>query len=255
MSTTDPLAFVRAQTLAPAGEGYATTKALNTFEAGEDEASAFLNSRNIVSFVSGVAGQARRDVLNATLFAQLAADNDHPRMKQPEEWLNRYRDVLNRIGWNLEAGESRNYSSEVNEFDMNKALLKIMGGALLGPVSQLAIITATLEALKELGEGSDDIKVFERRLQQLDTMSFQLGLASEENEAVSLTLSTFSVKTTEGTRRILFFKGGKDEVKLSYHLIQGTLNDEIYGEVRQGIVEMLGDRAKKSLLGIKLAKV
>lgn len=255
MPNHDPIAFVRSQKLAPGGEAYAHNHHFNAFEAGEDEASAFMNSRNIVSFVSGVAGQARRDVLNATLFAQLAADNDFPRMEQPEHWLNRYRDVLNNVGWNLEAGESREYTSEVNEFDMNKALLKIMGSALLGPVSQLAIITATLDALRELGEDGSDIKVFERRLQELDTTSFQLGLASEENEAVSLTLSTFTVKTTQGSRKILFFKGGKDEVSLKYNLIQGTLNDEIYGELRQDIVEMLGDRAKKSIKGIKLASV
>ncbi len=253
MSTQDPVAFVRSQKLAAGGEGYALNRQFNAFEAGEDEASAFMNSRNIVSFVSGVAGQARRDVLNATLFAQLAADHDFPRMEQPEQWLNRYRDVLNNIGWNLEAGEQREFTSAVNEFDMNKALLKIMGSALLGPVSQLAIITATLDALKELGEESSDIKVFERRLQELDTTSFQLGLASEENEAVSLTLSTFTVKTTQGSRKILFFKGGKDEVSLKYNLIQGTLNDEVYGEVRQDIIEMLGNRAKKSIKGIKLA--
>ena len=253
MSNHDPVAFVRAQKLAQAGEAYSFNRHFNAFEAGDDEASAFMNSRNIVSFVSGVAGQARRDVLNATLFAQLAADHDFPRMEQPEQWLNRYRDVLNNVGWNLEAGESREYTSTVNEFDMNKALLKIMGSALLGPVSQLAIITATLDALKELGEEANDIKVFERRLQELDTTSFQLGLASEENEAVSLTLSTFTVETVQGTRKILFFRGGRDEVKLSYHLIQGTLNDEIYGEVRQDIVEMLGDRARNSVTGIKLA--
>lgn len=255
MLTNDPLAFVRAQTLAPAGESYADRSSFTSLESSDDDASAYLNSRNIVSFVSGVAGQARRDVLNATLFAQLAADGEFPRMKEPKAWLNRYTDILNQIGWNLEAGERREYVSGVSEFDMNKALLKIMGGALLGPASQLAVITATLDALKDLGEGAEDIKVFERRLQELDTNSFQLGLASEEKEAVSLTLSTFMVKTRQGSRKILFFKGGKDEVTLSYHLVQATLNDEIYGEVRQEIVGMLGDRAKKSLRGIKLPQV
>lgn len=255
MLNNDPLAFVRAQTLAPVTEGYSAKSSFTSLESGDDDASAFLNSRNIVSFVSGVAGQARRDVLNATLFAQLAADGEFPRMEEPEKWMERYSNILNQVGWNLESGEQRDYTSEVNEFDMNKALLKIMGGALLGPASQLAIITSTLDALKDLGEGADDIKVFERRLQELDTTSFQLGLASEENEAVSLTLSTFMVKTTQGSRKILFFKGGKDEVKLSYRLVQGTLNDEVYGEVRQEIVSMLGERAKKSLSGIQLPPV
>jgi hypothetical protein len=253
MPNNDKGAFVRAQKLAPVAEGYASDLRISKFEGGTDETSAHINSRSIVSFVSGVAGQARRDVLNATLFAQLAADHEFPRMEQPKAWLTRYTDILNQIGWNLEAGERREYASEVNEFDMNKALLKIMGGALLGPVSQLVIITATLDALKDLGEGAEDIKVFERRLQELDTNSFQLGLASEENEAVSLTLSIFMVKTTQGSRKILFFTGGKDEVALSYYLVQGTLNEEVYGEVRQDVVAMLGDRAKKSLRNIKLA--
>lgn len=255
MSQTDPRAYVRAQKLAPVNEAYLRSRSLGTFESADDEASAHLNNRSIVSFVSGVAGQARRDTLNATLFAQLAADYDFPRMKDPKGWLNRYTEVLNEIGWNMQGGQERVYSSELNEFDMNKAMLKIMGGALLGPGGQIAVITATLDALKELGENADDIKVFERKLEQLDTTSFQLGLANETDGAVALTISTFEVKTREGSRRILFFRGGKDEIELKYRYTQGTLNEDVYGRVRTDIVQMLGDGAVKAVRGIKLAKL
>lgn len=225
------------------------------FEAGEDEPSSFINSRSLVSFASEVRGQNRKDLLNSTLFAQLAADYDFPGMADPMAWFKRYTGLLSEIGYNLQGGEERIYSSGVHDFDMNKALLKIMGVALGGPVTQLALITSTLDALKELGKDADDIKIFERRVQALQTNSFQIGSATEVNEAVALTLSTFRLNTYDGTRRILFFKAGKDTVELTYSVTTATLNEDVYGRVRNDIVEQLGDAAAKSIRGIKLAAV
>jgi hypothetical protein len=65
-------------------------------------------------------------------------------------------------------------------------------------------------------------------------------------------MSTFKLDTVKGSRKILFFKGSKDEVTLSYRFIKGTFNPDVYGQVRQAIVQKLGVLAQESILDIDL---
>ena len=88
-------------------------------------------------------------------------------------------------------------------FEMEAAVLSILGTALSG--NQLAIIKKTLEALKNLSDGDGKFKLFEKNSHSSNKGSFQIGLASEENDQVALTFAGFQLNTQTDIKQIVFF--------------------------------------------------
>src|SRR3712207_4682897 len=60
----------------------------------EQTEQAFFNDKSLVSFVSEVSGQNRKDVLNSTLLAQLAANKEVPDPDKILDWYQKFVDVL-----------------------------------------------------------------------------------------------------------------------------------------------------------------
>ena len=53
----------------------------------------------MVTFVDGLSGQQKEDVLNSTLLAQLTANRKHDRERDTGAWYDAYRGVLEQVGW------------------------------------------------------------------------------------------------------------------------------------------------------------
>ena len=69
----------------------------------DDKPAAFVDGGSTVSFISGIPVLRQKDVLNATLLAQLAANKKYDREKETEQWYGFYRDVLENIGWVIQS--------------------------------------------------------------------------------------------------------------------------------------------------------
>jgi len=205
----------------------------------EGESQSFLSDKSIVSFVSQVSGQNRKDILNSTLLAQLAANKKSPIEADLTGWYTRNIEVLRNIGWVVENAEVNKYEVKENVFEVENVIIDILSASF--GAGYIAIIKKTLDSLKTMSASNDGkIKVFEKNTQSMSKGCFQIALADETNDALTMRLGTFLLTSTNQITKILFVKIKKDETKLQYASSQATVDAEIYSSVaRQAVLNKL----------------
>jgi hypothetical protein len=198
-----------------------------------------MNFKSLNSFTSGVSTQHREDILNSLLLAQRVATRAFPNDEQVMDWYEKYFNVLENIGWVIENKEFATFSSRSDLLEIESAILDILGAALTG--NQLAVLSATIKAFKSLGENDKRFHAFEKNTHSLLKGSFQLGVATEENGALSLSAGSFILKTYKNITKIFFFKTDRDSAELIYSNTKATLHEGVYSQAREMIRERLGD--------------
>jgi len=188
----------------------ALQRAVESEEEGNNQA--FVNDKSLISFVSNVNGQNRQDILNSTLLAQLAANKKYPNEDQMLNWYDTYIEVLQKTGWNIENKQISNFSSTDSVFEMENVIIDILATALGG--TMINVIKETLKAFKGLSESDGKIIAFEKNTHSLSKGSFQMGIADETNDAVTINMGFFYLSTENQINRILFFKSARDKTNL-----------------------------------------
>jgi hypothetical protein len=197
--------------------------------------------RSLISFVSEVSVDNRADVLESTLLAQLGAKNKIPDETDVIGWYEAYIDILSKLGWTVEGGEVQHFSANANVVELQSVIIDILMNAFGAGFIQ--IIKKALDAVKSLADSSGKIEAFEKNTHSESTGSFQIGVATEENGAVSINLGTFLITTSNKIKNILFIKFSKDETDLQYASGKLTLDQNIYGEIRKLVQQKLSSRA------------
>lgn len=242
MPTKDPISYVSdLEVKYPEGR-FETFRSRSPEEAElvkEGTEQAFLADKSLVSFISEVNGQNRKDVLNSTLLAQMAANKKFPNEADILEWYKAFIDVLSKIGWNIEASEISTFESEKAVFELEAAIIDILSGAFGG--GYMKVIAKTLESIKNMSNEDQKIIAFEKNTHSLTKGCFQIALAVEQNEVVSIQLGTFLLTSSKKIKQILFFKSKKDKTKLQYSSRRGTLNSEVYEQIRGAVLKKIGD--------------
>ncbi len=242
MPTKDPISYVSdLQVKYPEGrfETYRSRSPEDDKLIKEGSEQAFLADKSLVSFISEVNGQNRKDVLNSTLLAQMAANKKFPNEEDILEWYQAFIDVLSKIGWNIESSEISTFESSKTVFEIEDAIIDILSGAFGG--GYIKVIAKTLESIKNMSDEDHKIIAFEKNTHSLTKGCFQIALAVEENEVVSMQLGTFLLTSTKKIKQILFFTSKKDKTKLQYSSRLGTLNAEVYEQIRSAVLKKLGD--------------
>lgn len=193
----------------------------------------FFNAKSLVSFASGVSAKNKQDVLNSTLFAQLAANKQFPEETQIIDWYKYFMTVMGNIGWIVEANEISEFNSSKDLVEIENVIIDILTTALGG--NYVNIITKTLAAIKTLKAGDTTINAFEKNSHSTTKGAFQVGLAVDEGELAALTLGTFLITSSTQIKSILFFKSTKDKIHIEYCSRKATLNPEVYSHIRETI--------------------
>lgn len=252
METNDPIQYIKQLELLDMREVLPLSKDLTSTstEMKEGIEQSFINAKSLVSFVSEVSNQHRDDLLNSVLLAQLAANKRYPDSDQSLEWYTAFVEVLNNTGWVIEQAEFSRFESSKNVFEIENVLIDILITAFGGTF--INVITKTLSAIKSLSDEDHKVKVFERNTHSLSKGAFQIGIAYEENGAVALQIGTFLLTSSGEIKRILFFKTSKDKTTLDYCSRKGTLNDAIYSQIRQSVIDKLGDKTTNYIAEIEI---
>lgn len=229
---------------------YPSTRAVGRDLVVEGEEQSFLNDKSLVSFVSAVSEQRRKDVLNSVLLAQMAANKQFPNEDQILDWYKQFVLVLNKLGWAIEAADFSTFKSSGNVFEAESAIIDILTTAFGGNLP--AVIAKTLSAIKSLADNTGKITAFDKNTHSQTKGAFQIGLAKEENGTVSLQLGTFTLTSSNEIKKILFFKSTKDSTELKYCSRQGTLDEEVYATARQAIVDKLGGKINEFVVEIDI---
>lgn len=239
MQPHDPIKYVRELKFQDFTDAFPTERGSGV-QLTEGVEQSFLNAKSLVSFVSDINGQRRSDVLNSVLLAQLAANREFPDESQLIDWYKKFVNVLTNLGWVIEAAEFSSFESNGTVFEAENAITSILTAAFGG--SFMTVITKTLDAIKGLSDENGKITVFEKNTHSLSKGAFQIGLAKEENDTVTLQMGTFMLTSRNEIKKILFFKSTIDKTELNYCSRTGTLNEEIYAKIRTQVQDKLGGR-------------
>ncbi|KAI0326057.1 hypothetical protein GY45DRAFT_1437960 [Cubamyces sp. BRFM 1775] len=204
--------------------------------------SATVNGGATVSYVANLEGQMKADVINSTLLAQLAADKKYPGrpMNKMKEWYDSYRDVLAKVGWNLqhfhmtEMGNANSYGS------VDKLLLQVAASYLSG--NELALFTSMITALKD-SKNSNAVKLFDSKAGYFNDASFQVGVASNSGGNAIFKIGTYQYNSSDKITSVLFFTFGSSKVSFFAGNQTMVLNENVYAQVRTMVLKKLGDNA------------
>lgn len=230
----------------PSAKGIGEVADAEKFVEGKEQA--FLNDKSIFSFASEVTGQIREDVLNSTLLAQLAANKVFNTPDKLVEWQKKFGEVLNNLGWIVEASEFQTFDSKHNLVEVEQAIIDILTATFGSTI--IPLVKKTLQAIKGLAGTDGKIKAFESNTTSVTKGVFQLGVATQKDDTVALQLGSFIIESKNKITRILFVKIEKDSTKMDYNSQKVTLNQTNYAKVRQAINAKLGTRTEEFIAAI-----
>jgi hypothetical protein len=206
---------------------------------GKDQA--MIVDKSLISFVAGLSAENRADILESTLLAQLGANSKVPDQKDVIGWYKAYIEILTKVGWTMEGGEVQQFSAKANVVELQTVIIDILKAAF--GADFLQIVTRALDGIKTLADSNGKIEAFEKNTHSESNGSFQIGVATQEGDAVSMNLGTFLITSTSRISHILFIKFTKDETDLQYASGKLTLDQKIYENVRNLVQNKLSGRA------------
>ncbi len=183
----------------------AATEAGDVFDKAKSQAQVVGSA--VFSFAQGVTPEVREAISDSALLAQLVANKKVSAEQAPFEWFNAYRGVLENVGWTLQEGAWTDYSAQGTAVEVHEKIIEVMS-VVLGPSpAALAIIVATVNALKGMDSNSSWLTIFSREAQKAKIARFQIGLVDkEEGGDVFVSLLAYLIEAQNVITQVLFFK-------------------------------------------------
>lgn len=208
----------------------------------DTEKGGYVDDGSMVSFVAGLSATHKSDVLNSTLLAQLAANKQFDREEKTEAWYDFYRTVLENVGWVIQAFDFTRFETAGATFSVDEVVVKIL--AAIATQNDIAVVTETLEAMKALTAEDGRVVLFNQESHSLQKGNFQIGVCSESDGVVVMKIGTFYFSTTQQVTRLLWMQFSSSESGFYQGAQTVNLNEEVYAQVRQQVVDKLGDKAR-----------
>lgn len=160
----------------------------------------------VFSFAPSVEAAVREAVSDALLLAQLVANKQASTEADPLRWFAAYTQVLTSVGWTLAAGGWTDYSSQGTTADVHQEVLAILT-AVLGPVpTALAIVTASVKALKAMNPQSSWMRIFSRESQRARIARFQLGGVEQDGGTLRISMVACLIEASSTITQVLVFR-------------------------------------------------
>jgi hypothetical protein len=197
-----------------------------------------VDAGSVLSFVAGVSGQERKDVLYSVQLAQRAASGAFDRFTEVRSWYRKYTEVLENLGWVGEQLVFSQFDQQEGELRMDQAALKVITA--IATQNQLGVLKASVDALGSLAEDDHTIRLFDFHSSLESSGNFQLGSVQNANGALSMAVGAFYFHALDKRRRFLFFKWGYKRVHFWTAAQRMTLNAEFYAKRRDAVAAKLG---------------
>jgi hypothetical protein len=203
----------------------------------EKKTQALVVGSDIISFVQGVTPEQRKDILNSSLLAQLAAKRTAPAGGSVYQWYDKYFEVLTNIGWVLQQSGFATYTESSKDLEAHKAVLDI-AASLLGPqTAAFEIVKSTLTALERTAKDSPWITLFNRESQVANAARFQISLCeSGAGDQFLVSMMAFGLEARSQLTQVLFVKFRANEATLKHYSTKVSINSSILAGVRDEIV-------------------
>ena len=212
----------------------------------------FVDSGSFVVLSQHVEQQATKDVINSTLFAQLAASHDYDKNTQLVQWYKRYTEVMGIQGWDISDFDDSALVSVSTDLSVSEAIFDVLKTALTDP-SDKAMVNAAISALKQLEKEGPFISLFNHSAIGAHRANFQSSfVTTDPHGLVSMSLGYLVVGFTDLSTTILFLrvKEGESWIKSNSETIK--LDYDVFNQIRDQVIEKLGDNARSQVAGIDL---
>lgn len=199
----------------------------------------------VYSFAQGVTAEVREGISDSALLAQLVANKQVSADAQPLEWFAAYSKVLQNVGWTLQERGWTDYSAEGTAVEVNEKIIEVMTVALGPAPAAIAIVTATITALRAMSQNSPWITLFSRESQKARIARFQIGLVEKEVDGeVFVSLLACLIEAKNDITQVLFFKFRNAGASFKANSAKVSIN-------RQAIAE-LGPAIRKQVRAYQL---
>ncbi len=227
-----------------------TSKFSKTVVQESDENSAYVTAGGIVSFVAGLAMLQKQDVLNSTLLAQLAANKAFNRETQTVAWFNKYREVLENVGWVVGSFDFTRYQSSGSTFTVETVVMQLI--AAIATQNALLVTQASIAAIKAMSAGSKQFAIWDSTTHNSSNGNFQIApcVNSDGNVAMALGAFYFSSETVDS--QFLWFSYSSSRIDLYKGGQLVVLNEQIYALVRQQVINKLGNKATQYIADLEI---
>lgn len=215
----------------------------------DDTEGAAVDAGSLVSFVAGLTALHKSDVLNSTLLAQLAATKQYNRFTQTKLWYDKYIEVLANVGWVVPAFAYRDYSPSGDSLVVSDAVLDILAAIATG--NEMAILATSLNALKS-DTNDKQLVLFDSQSFPENVGTFQIFPVGEDDGQVVMVLSAMQFNSEKHVNKFLWFTWTKTTVRLVQSSQKAVLNEDVYGKVRQAVIDKLGGNAEKYIADIEI---
>jgi hypothetical protein len=217
----------------------------------DDTNSAQVNAGSLTSFTQNLSGQNKADVQNSTLFAQLAANKAIDRFVEPMAWYRKYTDVLGTIGWNQPAFAFDTYKSGGTTVKLDEAVLGILAAIATGV--EVAMVAETMKALGSLADDSKQMLIWDSQSNAGNNGNFQIfPVDALPNGDVVMILDGMQFNASHSETRFLWWTWQSNSIQIQRAANKFVLNESVYGQVRNAIIDKLGDRAKQLVADIDI---
>ena len=220
-------------------------------EFADNKEEGYVVAGSLVAFTENVDGQAKSDVLNGFLLAQLASDKKYEREVQTKQWYQMYSLVLGKIGFVLQSFEFVEYKESGGSFKMDAAVLEILEATVTG--NEFIIIKKTLDALRDLKDSDNRVQIFSAHSQGKVAGNFQCGPCTKaKNGDVTVNIGAFYYKSNAKHGNFLFFHWDSGSTEMYRGIQSAVLNDDVMSTVRGAILKKLGDNAVNFVLNLEI---
>lgn len=221
------------------------------FDTVKDQA--MIVGSDIVSFVKGVTPDRREDIVNSSLLAQLGAKKQVSDPTKIYDWYNAYFDVLMNIGWVVHDRGFATYSEQSKGFEAHEAILAVAASVLGPTATAMAVVKATLDALKSMSSDSPWMTLFNRESQSANTARFQVMLTEHgSDDQFLVSLMAFGLEAQKTLTQVLFFKFQSSEATLKHYSGKVTINSHVLSSVRDLIKDKIAGYTRDYLKALPI---
>jgi len=194
----------------------------------------------LLAFEAGVTPEVRKAVSNSALLAQLVANKKAKGETDPLVWFREYANVLQNLGWTVQDQGWTDYTTKGKAAEVHEKILEVAAAAIAGGPA-LAIITASVNALKGMQPGSSWLTIFNRESQKANLARFQVGLVSNDPAGdIFVSLVACLIQAESNITQVLFFKYREAQARFQANDMKVTVN-------RDSMTNLAGAISEKTL--------
>jgi hypothetical protein len=206
---------------------------------------------SLVSIVAGICDQHQKDVLDSTLYAQLAANGQYSRETDTAQWYSTYCSTLTLLGWHTVGFSFQKSTHLSSTFQLNKTILGLT--AKLLSKSAQSSLTATIKAISHMKSSDRSLQVLSQSAFNANMGNFQLGIVEESKDDI-ITMQMMAMLLTSPSIPTQFMSGNYSSSSTTLFTASQTmtLDDYVYSQMRDTVQQSLGSSIQDFILSVPI---